>query len=100
MLISVVKKYPRDGICYDFASNDYLDQYRDLKLFYEEDVGEELLIAFISYTVMKTKNRVEVIDLRYQVDHFNPKKFQLLEEYRGATNNARLFMILIRHKES
>ena len=48
---------------------------------------------------MKTKNPFQVIDLRFQVHHIKPKKIQLFEEYRGATNNSRLFMISIRHRE-
>ena len=35
-------RYPRDGVSIDYASNDYVDQYRDLKLFCKEYVGEEL----------------------------------------------------------
>ena len=31
-----------------FLENEYLDQYRDLNLFYKEYVGEELLNPFIS----------------------------------------------------
>ena len=48
---------------------------------------------------MKTKYPIQAIDLRLQVRHINPKKIQLFEEYKGATNNARLFMILILHRE-
>ena len=48
---------------------------------------------------MKTKYPFQSIDLRFQVDHINPNKIQLFEENRGATNNARLFMILLRHRE-
>ena len=91
--------YPRDGVNIDYELTDYVDQYRDLYLFNKEYVGEELLNPCISYTDMKTKYPIQVIDLRFQVDHLNPKKVQLFEEYRGATNNARLFMILIRHRE-
>ena len=32
--------YPRKGVSVDYASNDYLDQYRDLKLFYQDYLGE------------------------------------------------------------
>ena len=49
---------------------------------------------------MKNKYPVEVIDSRFQVDHINPKKIQLFQEYRCATNNARLFMIIIGHRET
>ena len=46
-------RYPRDGVSIDHASNDYLDQNRDHKLFYKDYVGEELLNRFINYTDMK-----------------------------------------------
>ena len=36
-------RYPKDGVLVNFEENSYLDQYRDLKLFYKEYVGEELL---------------------------------------------------------
>ena len=65
--------YPRDGVSIDFASNDYVDQYRDLNLFYKEYV-EELLNPFKSYTDMKNKYPVQVNDLRFQVDLVNPKR--------------------------
>ena len=45
---------------------------------------------------MKTKYPIQVIDLGFQVDHINPKKVHVFEEYRNATTNARVFMILIR----
>ena len=43
---------------------------------------------------MKTKYPFQVIDLRFQVDHIHPEKIHLFEEYRGVTNNARLFIIV------
>ena len=82
----------------NYASNDYVDQYRHLILFYKKYVGEELNIPFISYTDKK-KYTNQVLDLRYQIDLISRKKVQLLQEYRGGTNNARLFMLLIRHRE-
>ena len=48
---------------------------------------------------MKTKYLIQFIDLRFQVDHVYPKKLQFFEKYRGATTNAILFMIRIRHRE-
>ena len=39
-------RYPRDAVNIDYASNDYVDQYRDLKIFYKEYVGKELLSPF------------------------------------------------------
>ena len=93
------QRYPRDSALTDYTLNDYVDQYRDLKLFYKEYIGEELLSPFVSYPDMKNKYPIQVIDLRYQVDHITPKKIQLLEEYRADPANARLYIILIRRRE-
>ena len=35
---------------------------------------------FTSYSDMKNKYPIQVIDLRFQVDHISPKKIQLFEE--------------------
>ena len=48
---------------------------------------------------MKNQNRIQIIDLRFQVDHINPKKNELHQENRGASSKARLFMILIKQIE-
>ena len=96
-------RYPRDGVLTNYNENDYTDQYKDLKLFYKEYVGEELLSPFVSYPDMKSKYPIQVIDLRFQPDHITPKKIQLFEEYRADPannpNNARLYVILIRRRE-
>ena len=95
-------QYPRDGVLTNYPENDYIDQYKDLKLFYKEFVGEELLNPFVSYPDMKTKYPIQLIDLRFQPDHITPKKIQLFEEYRpepaNNPNNARLYVILIRRR--
>ena len=93
------QRYPRDNVLTNSAENDYIDQYRDLKLFYIEYVGEELLSPFVSYPDMKNKDPIQVIDLRYQVDHITPKKIQLFEEYRADPANARLYVLLMRRRE-
>ena len=91
--------YPRDSVNVDYGLNDYVDQYRALKLFYKEYVGKELLNLFISYPDMKNKYPIQLIDLRFEVEHINPKKMGLFEDYRGVTNNARSIIILVRHRE-
>ena len=67
-------RYPRDVVFTNYGLNDYLDQYKDVKLFYKEYVSEELLNPFISYPDMKNKYTIQVIDLRFQVDHETLKK--------------------------
>ena len=62
-------RYPKESAITNFSENDYLDQYRDLKSFYQEDVGEQLMNPFISYIDMKNKYPIQVIDLRHQIDH-------------------------------
>ena len=79
-------------------ANDFLDQYRNIKLFYKEYV-EELLSPYISYADVKNTYPIQVIDLRFQVDHINRKKKQLFVEYRNDPAKASLFLILIRHRE-
>ena len=83
----------------NYAGKDFLDQYRDFNLYYKEHLGEELLNPFISYPDMKNFCPKQVIDLRIQIDHINPKKIQLFEEDRNNPDNARLFKILIRHRQ-
>ena len=36
---------------------------------------------------------IQINDSRFQVDHITPKKIQINEDYRGATNEARLFFL-------
>ena len=94
-------RYPRESVLTNFTENDYLDQYRDLKSFYRQYVGEKLMNPFISYTDMKDKYPIQVIVLRHQIDHISPKKIQMFEEYKNdpVYNNKRLYVILIRHKQ-
>ena len=92
-------RYPKDSVETNYDENNYLDQYRDIKLFYKEYVGEPLLSPFINYTDVKSTYPLQVIDLRFQVDHINPKKIQLFEAYRNDPANAKLFLVLIRHRE-
>ena len=93
------QRYPRDSVLLNYEENDYIQQYKDLKLFYREYIGEPILNPFISYTDMKTKYPIEIIDLRHQSDHITPKKIQLFNEYGTDPDNARLFIILIRRRE-
>ena len=67
-------RYRRDGVSIDYGVNYYADPYRDLKLFYKGNVGEEIFNPFISYTDMKKKYTIQVINLRFQVDHINTKQ--------------------------
>ena len=68
-------RYPKDGVLINFEENSYLDQLGDLKLFYKEYVGEELLQPDITYPDMKYFYPIQITDLRHQVDHNTPKKY-------------------------
>ena len=57
------------------------------------------MTPFISCTYMKTKNPIEVLDLRHQSYHIAPKKNQLFTEYDANPENARFYLILIRRRE-
>ena len=92
-------RYPKDGVLTNFEENSYLDQYRGLKLFYKEYVGEELLQPYITYSDMKYFYPIQITDLRHQVDHITLKKIQLFEEFSEDPNVERLFLILISHRQ-
>ena len=49
------QRYPRDSSLMNFEQNYYIEQYKDLKLFFKEHIGEQLMSSFISYPDMKTK---------------------------------------------
>ena len=56
---------------------------------------------FISYTDMKNKYPIQVINLRHQIDHISPKKIQLFEKNKNdpVFANERLYVILTRLKQ-
>ena len=75
-------RYPKDPVETSFSDNNYLDQNRDLNLFYIEYNGESLLHPLISYLDMKTFYPTQVIDLRFQIDYFTPKKIRLFKNMK------------------
>ena len=93
------QRYPRDSSLMNYEQNDYIEQYKDLKLFFKEYIGEQRMSPFLSYPDMKTKYPIEIIDLRHQADHITPKKIQLFLEYGADPETARFFLILIRRRE-
>ena len=48
-------RYPSDSSLMNYEQNDYIEQYKDLKLFFKEYIGEELMTPFVYYPDMKTK---------------------------------------------
>ena len=93
------QRYPKDSVIINYISNEKIDQYRDLKLFYEEYVGEELLNLFVTYLKMKHFYPIQKNDLGFQVDHTNPEKIQVFRDYQNNPANARFFIILTRHRK-
>ena len=79
----------------NYEENNFLEQYKDLKLFYKEYVGEQLLSPIISYDKMKTYYPIQIIDLRFQGDHISPKKIRLFEENDDNPTNTFIYIILI-----
>ena len=92
-------RYPRDSVLVNYEQNDYIAQYKNLKLFFKEYIGEQLTSPFISYPDMKTKYPIEIIVLRHQPDHITPKKIQLFQEYSVDHENANIYLIIIRGRE-
>ena len=75
------QRYTRDILLTKYVENDYIEQYKDLKSFFEEYVGRQLLNPLISYPDTKTKYPIGIIDLRHQLDHLTLKKIQPFQEY-------------------
>ena len=92
-------RYPKNWVLPNFEANSYLDRFRDLKLFYKEYVGEELLQPYITYPDMKYFYPIQITDLRHQVDQITPKKRHLFEGFLEDPANERLFLILVRHRQ-
>ena len=92
-------RYPRDSVLVNYEQNDYIEPYKDLKLFFKEYIGEELMSPLISYPDMKTKYAIELLDLRHQPDHITLKKIQLFQEYSADPENAKFQLIIIRQRE-
>ena len=83
----------------NYEENDYIEQYKDLKLFFKEYVGEPIFHALISYPDLKTKNSIELIDLRHQPDHITRKKNQQFQEYGTDPDNAILSLLRFTRRE-
>ena len=89
----------RDISTMDYDENDYIEEYKDFKLFFREYTGEPILNPLISYSDMKTKYPIGITGLRHQSDHITPEKTQLYQESGADPYNARMFVILIRRRE-
>ena len=92
-------RYPRDSVLIKYEQNENIEPYKDLKLFFKEYIGEELMSPFISYPDMKTKYPIEIIDLRHQIDHTKPKNIQLFQESIADPENANFYLKLNRRRE-
>ena len=58
-----------------------------------------MLNPIISYDKMKKYYPIQIIDLRFQVDHISPKKIRLFEDYDDNPVNTNFDVILIKHRE-
>ena len=92
-------RYAKNPVMVNFEENNYSEQYKNLKLFYKEYVGESMLYPIISYDKMKDYYPIRIIDLQFQVDPISPKKIILFEEYDPNPTNTVLYIILIKHRE-
>ena len=54
-------RYPRDSLLINKEENDYIEHYKNLKLYFREYISEALLNLFISYLDMETKYPIGII---------------------------------------
>ena len=92
-------RYPKNPIKINFEDSNYLDQNRDLKIFYKDYVGESLLSPIIIYDKMKTYYPIKIIYLRFQIHHISLKKIRQFEDFDENPVNTDLYIILIKHRE-
>ena len=45
------QRYPRDSSLMKFEQNDYIEQYKDSKIYFREYIGEQLMSPFIPYPI-------------------------------------------------
>ena len=64
----------KNPVMVNFEENNHLEQYKDLKLFYKEYVGEPMLSPIITYDKNEDYYPIQTIDLRFQVVYISPKK--------------------------
>ena len=93
------QRNPNDAVVINYTENHCLDRNRDVKFFYKESLGEELLNPFKISLKMRNFYPIQVFDLRFQVDYITLKKIQLIEEDRNDPADARLYIILIRYRK-
>ena len=49
------QRYQRDSVLINYVENDYIEEYKNLKLFFKEYIGEPILSPFLFYPNMETK---------------------------------------------
>ena len=92
-------RYSLHSVLVNYGKNDYIEKYKEFKIFFKEYIGEPILSPFISYPDLKTKYPIEIKVLRHQTEHITPKKIQLFHEYSADPENAKFCLILIRRRE-
>ena len=90
----------KDPIKINYIEYIFFNQYRDLKFFYKECAGEQLLSPILTYDKMKTHYPTQIIDLRFKVDYIIPKKIKFFENFDENPNITTLYVILVKHKEN
>ena len=91
--------YPKNPVMVNYEEHNYLDQYRYLKLFHKEYIGEQVISPIKTYDKMKTNYPIQIIHLRFQVDHISPKNIRLFEEYDENPVITILYIVLIKYRE-
>ena len=84
----------------NFDRNNYLDQYRDIKLFCKKYVGEPMLSPITTYNKMKNWYVFRIIYIRFQIDQKSRKKIRLFEEYDDDPVKTLLYIILVKHRQT
>ena len=74
-------RHAKDPVKTKFTKMNYLNQYRDLKIFHRAHIVEEILSPIGTYEKVKTFYPIQLIDHRFQIVYGTPKKIGLFYDY-------------------
>ena len=92
-------RYPKNRILKSYTENIHLSQHRDLKIFYKEYIGEQILSPIITYDKKQIYYPTQLFDLLFQLNYVTRKKIRLFGEYEIDPTHTYLFDLSVKHRE-
>ena len=58
------RRYPTDSVLINYEENGHIQQYKDLKLFFKEYIGEPFIKSF--YSISRHENKIPYRNIRFK----------------------------------